>query len=69
MKFHIVSFSLHVICVGIIVPWFYGREIKHKINKLHERALKIVYNYTVSSFENLLTKDKSFTIHHHNFNH
>ena len=28
-----------------------------KINKLHKRALRIVYN-TVTSFENLLIKDK-----------
>ena len=45
---------------------FHGRQINDKINKLHERALRIVYNDTVTSFENLLIKDKSFTIHHQN---
>ena len=45
---------------------FQGRLINDKINKLHERALRIVYNDTVTSFENLLIKDKSFTIHHQN---
>ena len=43
---------------------FHGRQISDKINKLHERALRIVYNDAVTSFENLLITDKSFTIHH-----
>ena len=30
------------------------------------KALRIFYNDTVSLFENLLIKDKSFTIHHQN---
>ena len=45
---------------------FHGRQINDKINKLHERALRIVYNDTVMSLGNLLIKDKSFTIHHQN---
>ena len=49
-----------------LVWMFHGRQINDKINKLHERALRIVYNDTVTSFENLLIKDKSFTIHHQN---
>ena len=40
--------------------------INDKINKLYERALRIVYNDTVTSLENLLIKDKSFAIHHRN---
>ena len=42
---------------------FHARQINDKINRLHER---IVYKDTVTSFENLLIKDKSFTIHHQN---
>ena len=45
---------------------FHGRQINDNINKLHERALRIVYSDTATSFENLLIKDKSFTIHHQN---
>ena len=45
---------------------FHGKQINDKINKLHERALRVVYNDTITSFENLLIKDKSFTIHHQN---
>ena len=30
---------------------FHGREINDKINKLHETALRIMYNYTITTFE------------------
>ena len=45
---------------------FHGRQINDKTNKLHERALREVYNDTITSFEELLVKDKTFTIHHQN---
>ena len=51
-----------------LVWMFHGRQINDKISKLHERALKIVYNDTITSFEELLIKDKTFTIHHQNTN-
>ena len=49
-----------------LVWMFHGRQIKHKINKLHERALRILYNDTITSFEELLVKEKTFTIDHQN---
>ena len=45
---------------------FHGRQINDKINKLYERALRIVCNDTITSFEELLVKDKTFRIHHQN---
>ena len=48
-----------------LVWMFHGRQI-NKINKLHERALRIVYNDTIMSFEELLVKDKTFTTHYQN---
>ena len=46
---------------------FHRRQINNdKINKLFKRSLRIVYNETVTSFQNLLIQDKSFTIHHQN---
>ena len=45
---------------------FHGRQINDKIDKLHEKALRIVYSDTVTLFKNLLIKDKSFLIHHQN---
>ena len=38
----------------------------NKINKLHERALRLVYDDYVSAFEELLEKYNSFTVHHYN---
>ena len=37
-----------------------------KINSLHERCLRIVYSDKTSSFEKLLEKDGSATIHTRN---
>ena len=49
-----------------LVWMFHGRQINDMIDKLHEKALRIVYSDTVTSFGNLLIKDKSFLIHHQN---
>ena len=45
---------------------FHGRQVNDKTNKLHKRTVGIVYNDTITSFEELLVKDKTFTIHHQN---
>ena len=45
---------------------FHSRKLNGRINKLHERALRIVYQDYVSSFTELLEKDKSTTIHNRN---
>ena len=37
-----------------------------RINRIHERALRIAYNDTNLSFDELLRKDGSFTIHERN---
>ena len=39
-----------------LVWMFHGRQTNDKINKLHERALRIVYYDTITSFEELLVK-------------
>ena len=43
-----------------------GRIVNKKINHLDQRILHIVYKDYISSFENLLKRDKSVTIHHRN---
>ena len=40
--------------------------LNSKINKLHEKALRLVYDYRQSTFEELYNIDKSVTIHHRN---
>ena len=38
-----------------LVWMFHGKQINNKINKLHEGALRIVYNDTITSFQELLS--------------
>ena len=45
---------------------FCDRNVNSKINTLHYHALKIVYRDNVSSFDELLIKDKSSRVHHKN---
>ena len=45
---------------------FYGKIVNKKINHLHEKVLRIVYKDYISSFEELLKRDKSVTTHHRN---
>ena len=45
---------------------FHSRKSNNKINNLHERALRIVYDDYISSFNELLDKDGSFSVHHNN---
>ena len=49
-----------------LIWMFHSREINNKINNLHERALHITYKDTESSFEELLVKDNSVSMHHRN---
>ena len=50
----------------LLVWMFHSRGINNKINRIHERSLRITYNNKSSSFEDLLDKDNSVTIHHRN---
>ena len=45
---------------------FHNRTLNIKINKLHERALKIVYSNDELTFKELLEKDISMTIYQRN---
>ena len=49
-----------------LVWMFHSRHINTKINNLHCRALRLVYLDEKSSFEELLNKDGSVTVHHRN---
>ena len=47
--------------------WMFCSLISNKkINRLHERALRLVYDDYSSSLETLLERDSSFTIHQQN---
>ena len=49
-----------------LVWMFCGRKANNRINRLHERALRVIYDNYNLNFSELLEKDKSFTIHHQN---
>ena len=49
-----------------LVWMFHNRQLNTKINNLHYRALRIIYRDESSTFDELLKKDVSITIHHRN---
>ena len=49
-----------------LIWMLHSRSLNKRINKIHERALRLVYKDDISSFEELLTRDNSFTIHERN---
>ena len=49
------------------ITWmFCSRSYNNKINKLQERALRLIYDDYESSLDVLLNKNISFSIHHQN---
>ena len=49
-----------------LVWMFQSRTLNNRINKLHERAPRLVYKDDEYTFEQLLDKDNTVTIHHRN---
>ena len=45
---------------------FYSRKINNRVNSLLQRALRVVYRDYNATFSELLSKDKSVTIHQRN---
>ena len=44
----------------------HSRALSNKINRVHERCLRIIYKDKTSTFKELLEKDNSFSIHYRN---
>ena len=49
-----------------LIWMFHSRKLNNRINRIHKRALQVAYRDYNSSFEELLMKDNSFTIHERN---
>ena len=49
-----------------LIWMFHSRTLNNKINRLHERALRIVYRNDALTFKDLLGLDSSVTIHERN---
>ena len=45
---------------------FHCRKLNNKINRLHERCLRLIYSDRIFSYEELLDKDNSVSIHQKN---
>ena len=45
---------------------FYSRELNNKINRVHRRALRILYEDEEGGFEELLEQDGGYTVHERN---
>ena len=53
--------------ITVTLLWMcHSRGLNRKINKLHERTLRVVYKSNDLTFEELLDMDESFTIHERN---
>ena len=47
-----------------LIWMFCSRKMNKKINYIHERVLRLVYNDYTNTFEDLLVNDKSVSSHH-----
>ena len=47
-----------------LVWMFHDRSVNKKINKVHERGLRITYKDSCSNFDELLMKGNTVSIHH-----
>ena len=60
------SFFDSQFCYCPLIWMFISRSTNHKINRLQERSLRILYKDDISSFSELLQKDNSVTVHTRN---
>ena len=58
------SFIISQFNYCLLIWMMHNRALNNKVNHIHDRALRIAY-YS-SSFEDLVNKDKSVTIHQRN---
>ena len=49
-----------------LIWMFQSRHLNNKINNVHKKALRIAYSDYKSTFQELLDKDASFSVHHRN---
>ena len=60
------AFVMSQFAFSPLIGLFCSRTLNSMINALHYRALKLVYQDEKSSFDELLIKDKSISVHHRN---
>ena len=62
----LISFVHSQFSFSPLVWMFHNRKENSKINRIHERALRVLYNNDTSTFTELLEMDGSFTVHQRN---
>ena len=62
----ITSFIESQFSYCLLIWMFHSRSLNRQINRLHERGLRLVCKDSQLTFEELLRKDQSFSIHHRN---
>ena len=66
LELTMTSFIMSHFSYWPLVWMFHDRKSINKINKIHERALRITHRDSTSNFEELLTKSNSVSIHQKN---
>ena len=56
MRIILKTFASSQLAYCPLICMFHSRQINHKINKLHERALRIIYNYHFHHLKNFFLK-------------
>ena len=62
----IKSFVMSQFGYCLVIWMFHSRLLDNRINSIHERALRITYQDHIATFQELLNKDNSASIHHRN---
>ena len=60
------SFIMSQFGYCLLIWMFHSRTLNNKINSIHQRALIITYTNRKSSFEELVRKGNTVSIHHKN---
>ena len=50
----------------LLIWMLHSRKLNNRINNIHERALRLTYNDSQSSFKEIFGKDHCVTVHHKN---
>ena len=66
VRFLMKAFIESLFCYCPLIWRCHNRAVNNKINYLHEELLRTIYKDNTSSFEDLLKRDKSFTVHQRN---
>ena len=66
LELTITTFKLSQLSYCSLVWMFHDRASNNKINKVHERALRIIHKDSTSNFQELLSKINSVSVHQRN---